>query len=41
MISPSYSTKLPQLIGEMAPGYRFHLGHYTIHHEETMLFATR
>jgi hypothetical protein len=20
---------------------RFHLGHYTIHHEETMLFATR
>jgi FkbM family methyltransferase len=33
--------KLPQLIDEIAPGYRFHLGHYTIHHEETMLFATR
>lgn len=33
--------KLPQLIDDMTPGYRFHLGHYTIHHEETMLFATR
>jgi len=33
--------RLPQLIDEIAPGYRFHLGHYTIHQEETMLFATR
>jgi len=30
---------LPQLIDSIAPGYRFHLGHYTIHQEETMLFA--
>jgi FkbM family methyltransferase len=32
---------LPQLIDEIAPGYHFHLGHYTIHQEETILFATR
>lgn len=32
--------KLPRLIDELAPGYRFHLGHYTIHAEETILFAT-
>jgi len=32
--------KLPRLIDELAPGYRFHLGHYTIYAEETILFAT-
>ena len=30
---------LPQMIHEMNPDYRFHLGHYTIHEEETILFA--
>lgn len=34
-------TSLPRLIDEMAPGYRFHLGHYTIHSEETILFAVK
>jgi FkbM family methyltransferase len=34
-------TELPRLIDRMAPDYRFHLGHYTIHEEETILFATR
>lgn len=34
-------TNLPKMIDEMAPGYRFHLGHYTIHNEETILFAIR
>lgn len=33
-------TKLPQAIDALHPGYRFHLGHYTIHSEETILFAT-
>jgi FkbM family methyltransferase len=32
-------TKLPQAIDALHPGYRFHLGHYTIHSEETILFA--
>lgn len=32
--------KLPQLIDSILPEYRFHLGHYTIHAEETILFAT-
>jgi hypothetical protein len=34
-------TELPRLIDRMAPDYRFHLGHYTIHEEETILFAAR
>ncbi len=33
-------TTLPRLIDKMLPEYRFHLGHYTIHSEETILFAT-
>jgi hypothetical protein len=37
----SFPHHLPQLIDTLAPGYRFHLGNYTIHQEETMLFATR
>ncbi len=32
---------LPRQIDQMLPEYRFHLGHYTIHEEETILFATR
>jgi len=32
--------RLPQAIDALHPGYRFHLGHYTIHSEETILFAT-
>lgn len=32
--------KLPKIIDQMLPEYRFHLGHYTIHREETILFAT-
>lgn len=31
---------LPRLIQEIEPGYDFYLGHSTIHHEETILFAT-
>lgn len=31
---------LPRLIDSMLPDHRFHLGHYTIHQEETILFAT-
>jgi len=31
---------LPSMIDRMLPEYRFHLGHYTIHAEETILFAT-
>lgn len=31
---------LPQLIDQINPDYRFHLGHFTIHEEETILFAT-
>jgi len=34
-------TALPRLIDEIAPGYDFHLGHYTIHTEETVLFAVK
>lgn len=32
--------QLPRLIDQLAPGYRFHLGHYTIHQEESILFAS-
>lgn len=31
---------LPRLIDQIQPGYRLHLGHFTIHEEETILFAT-
>lgn len=31
--------ELPRLIDQMASGYQFFLGHYTIHHEESILFA--
>ncbi len=31
---------LPQVIDQMLPEYHFYLGHYTIHAEETILFAT-
>ncbi|MEW6742652.1 MAG: FkbM family methyltransferase [Planctomycetota bacterium] len=30
---------LPQVILDIDPGYRFRLGHYTIHNEETILYA--
>jgi FkbM family methyltransferase len=30
---------LPRMIDSYAPDYRFHLGHYTIHAEESILFA--
>ncbi len=34
-------TKLSQFIVEMLPRYRFHLGHYTADHTETVLFAAQ
>lgn len=34
-------TKLPQQIDAINLGYRFYLGHYTIHSEETILFAVK
>ncbi len=30
---------IPQFLHGMGLGYKFYLGHYTIHHEETILFA--
>ena len=30
---------IPQLIKEIEPGYRLYLDHFTIHEEETVLFA--
>lgn len=31
---------IPKFIADLGLGYKFHLGHYTIHREETILFAT-
>jgi len=31
--------ELPRMIDALVPGHRFHLGHYTIHEEESILFA--
>ncbi len=31
--------ELPRMIDTFVPGHRFHLGHYTIHAEESILFA--
>lgn len=33
--------KLPKLIDSYYPDYKFYLGHFTIHSEETILFATK
>lgn len=30
---------IPALLKSMVPEYKFYLGHYTIHHEETVLYA--
>jgi FkbM family methyltransferase len=30
---------IPNWLNSLALGYRFHLGHYSIHHEETVLYA--
>lgn len=33
-------TRLADFVDELGLGYRFHLGHFTMHGEETVLFAT-
>ena len=32
--------EIPKFIDDLNLGYNFHLGHYTIHSEETILFAS-
>ena len=33
-------TRLADFVDELGLGYRFHLGHFTMHGEETVLYAT-
>jgi len=37
--TPEDPRQIPQYLDSLGLGYRFHVGHYTIHCEETMLYA--
>jgi hypothetical protein len=32
--------KIPEYLSSLGLGYKFYLGHFTIHEEETILYAT-
>lgn len=38
--APDHLWRIPLWIDSLGLGYRFHLDHYTIHHEETVLYAS-